>query len=92
MPTARSAPTTSSSELEHFLAETREAVRAELDRLGLTEIFAGIGGKPARSFPVNAPVFRLDRIYVRGFSVESAQVHFGSPRFYWIWGPISSVV
>lgn len=46
-------------------------------RLGMTEVFCDQGGAPARSFPVNLPVFRLDRIYVRGFSVKSAQVHRG---------------
>ncbi len=54
------------------------------ERLGVSEIFAGVGGKPARSFPVAAPMFRLDRIYVRGFAIESAQVHFGAP-----WSKIS---
>jgi len=49
------------------------------ERLNLTEVFAGINGRPAKSFPANAPVFRLDRIYVRGLSVVSAQVHFGAP-------------
>ena len=32
---------------------------------------------PARTFPAALPVFRLDRIYVRGFSVETAQVLHG---------------
>ena len=54
------------------------------DRLGLTEVFAGARGKPARSFPVGAPTLRLDRIYVRGFAVESTQVHAGPP-----WSKIS---
>jgi endonuclease/exonuclease/phosphatase family metal-dependent hydrolase len=47
------------------------------DRLGLTEVFAGERGLPARSFPVRKPTLRLDRIYVRGFSVESTQIHAG---------------
>lgn len=33
---------------------------------------------PARTFPAALPVFRLDRIYVRGFSVHAAQVLHGS--------------
>ncbi|MBX3667903.1 MAG: endonuclease/exonuclease/phosphatase family protein [Rhodocyclaceae bacterium] len=49
------------------------------ERLGLTEVFCGIQGHPARSFPSTLPVFRLDRIYVRGFAVASAEVHFGPP-------------
>ena len=54
------------------------------ERLGLTEVFVGIHGRPAKSFPANAPMFRLDRIYVRGLDVRSAQVHFGAP-----WSKIS---
>ena len=39
---------------------------------------------PARTFPAALPWFRLDRIYVRGFSVESAQVLHGT-----VWGKLS---
>ncbi|HEX5803275.1 MAG TPA: endonuclease/exonuclease/phosphatase family protein [Azospira sp.] len=49
------------------------------ERLALTEVFCGAAGRPARSFPAGLPVFRLDRIYVRGFAVERAEVHFGAP-------------
>ena len=49
------------------------------DRLGLTEVFCGATGQPARSFPSKLPVFRLDRIYARGFGIEQAVVHFGPP-------------
>lgn len=34
--------------------------------------------QPARTFPAAMPWLRLDRIYVRGFKVESAQVLYGS--------------
>ena len=34
--------------------------------------------RPARTFPAALPFFRLDRIYVRGFKVESAEVLHGS--------------
>ena len=54
------------------------------ERLGLVEVFGGISGQPARSFPATLPVFRLDRIYVRGFSIERSEVHFGRP-----WSKIS---
>jgi len=42
---------------------------------------AGRGPKtqPARTFPAALPWLRLDRIYVRGFKVESAQVLSGVP-------------
>lgn len=53
-------------------------------RLGLTEVFGGVSGRPVKSFPAGLPMFRLDRIYVRGFSVERAEVHFGAP-----WSKIS---
>ncbi|HLP26463.1 MAG TPA: endonuclease/exonuclease/phosphatase family protein [Acidobacteriota bacterium] len=54
------------------------------ERLGLSEVFGGVGGRPPRSFPCALPVLRLDRIYVRGFGIESAHVHFGPP-----WSQIS---
>jgi len=47
--------------------------------LGLAEVFRDHRGRPARSFPSRLPVFRLDRIYVRGFSVYHAHVHHGHP-------------
>ena len=47
------------------------------ERLGLCEVFAGSDGNPGRSFPARLPMLRLDRIYVRGFSVQQAQVHVG---------------
>lgn len=49
------------------------------DRLGLVEVFGAGNGRPARSFPAALPLFRLDRIYVRGYAVERSQVHFGQP-------------
>jgi endonuclease/exonuclease/phosphatase family metal-dependent hydrolase len=52
--------------------------------LGLREVFEHMQGSPARSFPAALPVLRLDRIYVRGFSIEEVHVHHGHP-----WGRIS---
>lgn len=49
------------------------------ERLGMVEVFAGIVGRPPRSFPSALPVLRLDRIYVRGFTVQATEVHFGPP-------------
>ena len=54
------------------------------ERLGMIEVFGGASGRPPRSFPSALPFLRLDRIYVRGFAIESAQVHFGLP-----WSQIS---
>jgi len=48
-------------------------------RLGVKEAFDGGRGRPARSYPSTLPLFRLDRIYVRGFTVCRAEVHAGLP-------------
>ena len=45
--------------------------------LGLHEVFEQMDGEPARSYPAVLPLLRLDRIYVRGFSVRTARVHHG---------------
>ncbi|XZG69484.1 endonuclease/exonuclease/phosphatase family protein [Chitinibacteraceae bacterium HSL-7] len=47
--------------------------------LGLSEAFESIKGLPARSFPARMPMLSLDRIYVRGFAIEHAQVLSGAP-------------
>lgn len=49
-------------------------------KLHLREVFEQYAGKPARSFPSWLPMLRLDRIYVRGFSVKHVEVHSG-PQF-----------
>jgi endonuclease/exonuclease/phosphatase family metal-dependent hydrolase len=54
------------------------------ERLGMTEVFAGEGVRPSRSFPALLPLFRLDRIYLRGLAARSAKVHAGTP-----WSAIS---
>lgn len=45
--------------------------------LGVQDVFDQLEGKPARSFPSRIPIFRLDRIYVRGFRVQYCDVHIG---------------
>ncbi|MFY9328788.1 MAG: endonuclease/exonuclease/phosphatase family protein [Georgfuchsia sp.] len=47
------------------------------ERLGMSEVFKGLQRRPPRSFPAVLPMFRLDRIYVRGFRIESTHVHSG---------------
>jgi endonuclease/exonuclease/phosphatase family metal-dependent hydrolase len=47
--------------------------------LGLTEVSMVAGGRHSRTFPSLLPMFRLDRIYVRGFKVLGTQVHRGPP-------------
>jgi endonuclease/exonuclease/phosphatase family metal-dependent hydrolase len=53
-------------------------------RLGLEEVFAGDDARPSRSFPAALPLFRLDRIYMRGLKIEASTVHHGPP-----WSAIS---
>lgn len=53
-------------------------------RLGLDEVFSQRDGQPVRSFPATRPMFRLDRIYVRGFAIQRTEVHHGLP-----WSTIS---
>ncbi|MCL2344586.1 MAG: endonuclease/exonuclease/phosphatase family protein, partial [Desulfobulbus sp.] len=52
--------------------------------LGMSEVFGHQGRSPVRSFPAAMPMFRLDRIYVRGFTVQRTEVHHGQP-----WAKIS---
>ena len=47
--------------------------------LGMTEVSIAADGRHSRTFPSLLPMFRLDRIYVRGFKVLSTQVHRGPP-------------
>lgn len=56
----------------------RNHISGELARnLGIHDTFTSHQGQPARSFPARLPLFRLDRIYVRGFSVLHSKVHVG---------------
>jgi len=64
-----------------------EADELLAQRLGLIEVFGGVYGSPespGRSYPAKRPILRLDRIYVRGFSVTHAKIHSGAP-----WSKIS---
>jgi endonuclease/exonuclease/phosphatase family metal-dependent hydrolase len=45
--------------------------------LNVRDVFELHQGSPARSYPARLPLFRLDRIYVRGFSVQHCDVHVG---------------
>jgi endonuclease/exonuclease/phosphatase family metal-dependent hydrolase len=45
--------------------------------LGVLEAFQAHAGEAARSYPSGMPLFRLDRIYVRGFDVRGCDVHAG---------------
>jgi endonuclease/exonuclease/phosphatase family metal-dependent hydrolase len=45
--------------------------------LGMFEVFEQMHGSPARSYPARMPMLTLDRIYVRGLKVVSAECHGG---------------
>lgn len=47
--------------------------------LGMVEAFEIFHGRHAVSFPARMPMLALDRIYVRGFKIESAAVLSGAP-------------
>ncbi len=61
-----------------------EACNVLAHELHLSEAFGQTRGAPAKSYPAALPLFRLDRIYVRGLQVKSAEVHCGRP-----WSKIS---
>lgn len=68
------------------VTEVFDAVAAK-PRLG--DYLRSLGGRgpkvmPARTFPAGLPLLRLDRIYVRGFTVESAEVLHGA-----LWAKLS---
>jgi len=60
------------------------ASRLLAQHLHLHEAFEVKTGKLARSYPCNVPLLRMDRIYMRGLSVQQAEVHAHSP-----WNKIS---
>ncbi|MGK0442755.1 MAG: endonuclease/exonuclease/phosphatase family metal-dependent hydrolase [Pseudohongiellaceae bacterium] len=52
--------------------------RGSLDKkiqqeLGITDVFKQLDGKLARTFPAKLPLFSMDRIYTRGFTVSKTQ-------------------
>jgi len=58
----------------------RHRATAILERqLGMTEVSVAHGGRAPRTYPSMLPLFRLDRIYVRGFEVTTSRVHGGKP-------------
>ena len=51
--------------------------RTLASELDVHDVFHIHAGSPARSYPAGLPMLRLDRIYVRGFSVLHSDVHVG---------------
>jgi endonuclease/exonuclease/phosphatase family metal-dependent hydrolase len=63
----------------HLSTPLREALGVEEVFEHLSAPSATVQPKAARTFPVGAPLFMLDRIYVRGIKINSAQVLKGAP-------------
>ena len=67
-----------------------EVFDEQLARQGIGSYLRQLTGRlpkkvmPAKTFPAAMPMLRLDRIYVRGFTVESAQVMHGA-----LWAKLS---
>ena len=55
----------------------RHASDELVDALKVSEVFEATAGRNARSYPAIFPMLHLDRIYVRGFSIELAHAHRG---------------
>jgi endonuclease/exonuclease/phosphatase family metal-dependent hydrolase len=60
------------------------ASRLLVKELHLQEAFEVKHGRVAASYPCNFPLLRMDRIYVRGLTVQQAEVHAHRP-----WSKIS---
>ena len=63
---------------------SNQASRLLAHELQLHEVFEVSHGRLARSYPVSMPLLRMDRIYVRGLSVQHSEVHAHYP-----WNKIS---
>lgn len=70
------APLVLAGDFNDWRAELSQLLRTEL---GMHEAFEQLHGAPARSFPVRMPLLTLDRVYVRGFEIISAEVLTGAP-------------
>jgi endonuclease/exonuclease/phosphatase family metal-dependent hydrolase len=56
----------------------RDQLSPGLERgIGVRDVFEQYNGRTARSYPSRLPLFRLDRIYVRGLDVQHCEVHTG---------------
>lgn len=52
----------------------RNRVGESMAKAGFSEAFESLTGSPARTFPSAQPILRMDRIYVRGMKIESAEL------------------
>jgi len=68
------APLVIAGDFNDWQNQTSHTLAAEL---GVHDAFHLHRGGVARSYPAGLPLFRLDRIYVRGFEVQHSHVHVG---------------
>ena len=52
----------------------RNRVSAPMKAAGFDEVFEALTGAPAKTFPSVKPLLPMDRIYVRGLKIHSAQI------------------
>jgi endonuclease/exonuclease/phosphatase family metal-dependent hydrolase len=52
----------------------RNRVSAPMRAAGFDEVFEVLTGTPAKTFPSMRPVLPMDRIYVRGLKIHSAEI------------------
>ncbi len=70
------APLILAGDFNDWRGEVSTILRTEL---GMSEAFHSANGAHAKSFPARIPLFSLDRIYTRGFTIQSAEVLRGAP-------------
>ncbi len=52
----------------------RNRISAPMRQVGFNEVFEVLTGSPAKTFPSVKPILSMDRIYVRGLKIHSAQI------------------
>lgn len=52
----------------------RNRASAPMQAAGFIEVFEGLTGSPAKTFPSIKPILPMDRIYVRGLKIHSAEI------------------
>ena len=52
----------------------RNRVSGSMREAGFNEVFETLTGAPARTFPSMKPLLPMDRIYVRGLKIHSAEI------------------
>jgi endonuclease/exonuclease/phosphatase family metal-dependent hydrolase len=52
----------------------RQRVSAPMKHAGFNEVFEVLTGAPAKTFPSMKPMLAMDRIYVRGLKIHSAEI------------------